>query len=94
MSESETSRMVDEVAAELLEGLDDFVDELVNDLADVGNPEKLIGKKYAEWTPQDLAALRNIYGDSDNSPLGRTIARSEYQKLLDLKEANATEEVA
>lgn len=82
---SQFNQMVEEVVAEVLESIDSVLDEIVDDLADVGNPEKLIGKKYADWTPEDIERLRLVYGDGADTPLSRAIANGEYKELRDLQ---------
>ena len=78
---SEFSKLVDSVIAEDLPVITKIVDEIVEDITDFGSPEKLIGKPYEEWTPQDLIILGQVYGPENESPLGRLIAKHKIAEL-------------
>jgi hypothetical protein len=69
----EIIKLYDEVAKEVIE-------EIEKDLEDFGNPEKLLGKPYELWSPQDKMVLAQIYGTGD-SPLERLVFRKEYEKM-------------
>ncbi len=58
---------IDEIVALKLAAADDFIKKVVEPLEDVGNPEKLIGKTYDQWTPQDKQALVGVYGEGNLS---------------------------
>jgi len=68
-----------------MRAVDILVDELVEPLADVGNPEDLIRKKYSDWDAQDLQLLIKIYGEGDNTALARLIFSREYEKVKALE---------
>ncbi len=85
MKQIDFTKAAEEVAKLSLEAIDRFVDEIVTPLSDVGSPENLIGKKYSEWTPQDLQLLIAIYGQSDDSPLARLIFSREYSKVKQME---------
>ena len=54
---------VDEVVALKMKAVDDYIEKNVVPILDsLGNPEKLIGKTWKEWTPQDKQILSSIYG--------------------------------
>ena len=76
---------VDKVVALKLKAIDRIVEDLVEPLSDVGNPEKLIKKPYAQWTPEDLALLTRIYGVGDDSPLSQLIFNREYERVKELE---------
>lgn len=65
-----------------LKAIDVFIETYVEPLLDVGNPEKLIGKKYEEWTPQDLQYLSQIYGEK----LEDYIFKKSYKEVKKLEE--------
>jgi len=69
--------------------MDEFISEEIELLEDIGNPEKLIGKKYEDWTPQDLQMLTQVYGD--DSALTNLIFKREYETVREL-EAKLKEE--
>lgn len=72
---------VDKVVALKMRAIDLFIEQYIEPLADVGNPEKLIGKPYEEWTPQDLTMLIQIYGQQEPNPLSNLIFNREYDKV-------------
>ena len=77
---------VDEVIKLNTEVIDDFIKEFVDSLPNINSPEKLIGKPYGNWTPQDLQLLTNIYGSGDNTPLQKVIFNREYANLKQLEQ--------
>jgi hypothetical protein len=82
---SNLPEVTDQVIKEELEAVDRLIEDLVEPLADVGNPEKLIGKPYDLWTLQDKQMLGKIYGTGNNTPLANLIFRREYSKLKELE---------
>ena len=87
MKEVDLSKAVDKVVAIKMEAVDKLIKDLVEPLADVGNPEKLIGKKYEDWTGEDFQTLSRIYGQGDDTPLARLVFDREYEKVKKLEEA-------
>jgi len=85
MGKNELTQMIDEVVKMKMDIVDEYIDEVVADIGDIGSPEKLIGKKYETWTPADLQTLAGIYGTGDDSPLGKLIFSKEYNKVLELE---------
>ena len=64
-----------------LKAIDRFLEEVVEPLADIGNPEKLIGKVYEEWTEQDRQMLKGIYGAEEPNILSDFVFNKEYEKV-------------
>jgi len=85
MDKNELTQMIDEVVKMKMDIVDEYIDEVVAAIGDIGSPEKLIGKKYEDWTPQDLQTLAGIYGPGDETPLGKLIFSKEYEKVLTLE---------
>ena len=77
--------LVNEVLLEAKAEADAFIKEFIKPIGDIGNPEKVIGKPYAEWTPQDLMRLKSIYG-KDQKRLDKFIFDQAYKDLLELEE--------
>ena len=73
-------KAVERVVAMKMEAIDLMVEQMVNPLSDVGNPEKLIGKNYDSWTPEDLMRLTEIYKPNPKV-LDNLIFRREYEKV-------------
>jgi len=80
-------KAIDEVVELKLKAADEYIEGIVEQIADVGSPEKLINKKYEEWTPQDLQMLSQIYGVEEPNPLSELIFRKSYKEVKDLEES-------
>ncbi len=78
------------VIAEMIEEdlalLDELIEEEIKPLADLGDPEKLLGKKFEEWTPEDMALLEQIYANNPK-PLNKVVFEHTHQVMLDAEEA-------
>jgi polyhydroxyalkanoate synthesis regulator phasin len=85
MKKNDFTQLVDEVVKLKLEISDEYIKEVVDAIGQVGSPESLIGKKYEEWTPQDLQLLINVYGQDDESPLGKLIAKKTIERVEDME---------
>jgi hypothetical protein len=81
-------KAVEELIKEELDAVDQLIKEFIDPIAAVGNPEELIGKRYEQWTPEDLQKLIGIYGQAPDSPLSRVIFNREYEILKEKEEAN------
>jgi hypothetical protein len=85
MSESKLSAAIDRVVEIKLKAVDRWIDEVIDELEKFGNPEKLLGKPYEAWTPQDLQVLGQIYGDGNDTPLAKLIFKKHYEVVTDLE---------
>lgn len=85
MKETTLTRATREIIDIKLRILDDFIEDNLEPLTTIGNPEKLIGKKYEEWTPADLQLLSKVYGEGDDTPLSKLIFKNEYDKVKKLE---------
>lgn len=86
MKETDFTKMVNEVIELKLKAVDAYIEEIVEPLAEVGNPEKLMGKKYEEFTPQDLQMLAQVYGQNEPNPLSDLIFKKSYEEVKKLEE--------
>ncbi len=77
---------VKEVVALKMSIVDEYIEDVVEVIENVGSPEKLIGKPYDMWTPQDIQMLTTIYGKGDFSPLQKVIFNREYKHLQELEQ--------
>jgi hypothetical protein len=77
--------LVDEVITLKLDVADEYIKEVIDAIGDIGMPEKLIGKKYEDWTPEDLQRLAGVYGPGDDTPLAKLIFSREYEKVKALE---------
>ena len=84
MKEDEFSKIIDEIIELKVRIADEFIEDVIEPLADIGNPEKLLGKPYEQWTPQDLQMLGSLYGEEPN-PLSDLIFKKEYEKVKALE---------
>jgi uncharacterized protein YecA (UPF0149 family) len=85
MQKNDFTEMVNDIVKLKLEAADEYIDTVIKSIGQVGSPESLIGKKYEEWTPQDLQLLINVYGQGDESPLGKLIARKTIERVEDME---------
>lgn len=80
------ARACKEVIALKLAAVDRFIEEVIEPVAEIGSPEKLIGKKYDDWTPQDKMMMSQVYGGE----LEGFIFDKEYEKVLGLEQEVST----
>ena len=85
MKKTELTSAIEKVVEVKMKAVDKLVEELVEPLADIGNPEQLIKKPYEQWTGQDLQLLIKIYGQGDNTPLSNLVFRKEFEKVKALE---------
>ena len=85
MKKDELVATIDQTLGLLLEVADDYIDEIAEELAVVASPEKLIGKPYESWSPNDFNLLSQVYGDGNDTPLARVVFNKEYEKVLNLE---------
>ena len=76
---------VERVVALKMKAIDKVMKDLIEPIEKVGNPEQLIGKEYAQWTPEDLTLLTKIYGRGADTPLTRVIFNREFEKVKKLE---------
>jgi len=77
--------LVDETIQEALDDADAYIKEYIEPIADIGNPEKILGKKYKDWTREDKILAARIYG-SKSPILERFFFNEEYKALRELEE--------
>ena len=85
MNKSDFATAVDDIIKMKMEVVDEYIKDIVDEIGDIGSPEKLIGKKYEEWTPEDLQRLAGVYGEGDDTPLAKLIFNKEYEKVKALE---------
>ncbi len=80
------------VIAEMIEEdfaiLDELIEEEIKPLSDLGDPEKLIGKKFEEWTPEDMALLEQIYANNPEA-LNKVVFDHTFQAMTEAEEAES-----
>lgn len=77
---------IDETLALILSVADEYTEEIADQLEDVGNPEKLIGKPFESWTPEDLNMLSQVYGTEEPNVLSNLIFNKKYDEVKSLEE--------
>jgi hypothetical protein len=83
MKETDFTRAVDEAVETTMKAVDYYIKNEIEPILDsLGSPEKLIGKPYEQWTPQDLQVLSQIYGKT----LETFIAKKEINSLIELEQ--------
>lgn len=85
MKDTAISKIADEIIEKKLTALDKLIEELIEPIEDLGNPEKIIDKKYEDWSPLDLQLLGQIYGNSNDSPLAKLIFEKSYEEVKRLE---------
>jgi len=75
---------VEETTKELQTLADEIISEIVDPMAKIPSPEKILGKPYP-WSPQDLQTLQSIYV-YDIEPLNRFIGSKEIDELFKSQE--------
>lgn len=86
MKQTPLTLAIDRAIEIKLKAVDRIIKELIEPLADVGNPEKLIGKKYEDWTEDDLNMLSKIYGTNEPNLLSNLIFRKTYEEVKQMEE--------
>jgi len=86
MKNTTMTRAAEEVVKLKLQVIDEYIEEIVDVIANSGSPEKLIGKPYEEWTDLDRQLLAQVYGQGDDTPLAKLIFTKEYEKLKALEQ--------
>lgn len=81
MSKSEFTTTVDEVIKLNMDIVDEYIKEVIDEIGDIGSPEKLIDKKYEDWTPEDLQLLAGVYGPGDDTALAKLIFKKSYAEV-------------
>ena len=82
------SDMIAELLKEDMALVEELFEEEIKPLTDLGDPEKLLGKKYEQWTQEDIMYLAQIYGPDPNSQLSKLIFDKEFKALKE-EEVNA-----
>ena len=85
MKDALLNQAIEKVLALKMKALDVVLDELVEPIGDIGNPEKVLGKPYESWTPQDLQLMTQVYGTQEPSPLSDLIFKKEYKRVRELE---------
>ncbi len=85
MKQTDLTKAAEEVVAFKLKAIDKLIEEVIDPLADVGNPEKIMKKPFEQWTPEDLQKVTMIYGTSETSPLANLIFRKTLERVEKLE---------
>jgi hypothetical protein len=85
MKDSMITQAVDEVICRNMRAIGKIIEELVIPLSDVGAPQDVIGKPFAEWQPEDLQRAMMIYGQQSDSPLAKGLASYHIERVRKLR---------
>ena len=66
------------VSNEVLEEMDEM-------LGSIPGPEKLIGKPYEEWAPQDIQLLSTVWPLDGDNKLTKLIVKKEIQAMQEAR---------
>jgi len=72
--------IIDELLDEDTKVIEEFIKHSIDPIADVGSPEKLIGKLFKDWTQADKQWAVSVYG-MNNQKLNKLAFEDEYAKL-------------
>jgi hypothetical protein len=72
---------VEEVVTRQVRAIDKIIEDFIKPLSDVGSPQDIMGKPYAEWTPEDLQRAIMIYGQKSDSPLSRGLTKFYIDRM-------------
>ena len=70
-------KIVDKIIKDMLEEADKYIEQYIEPIGKVGSPEKVLGKEYKNWTPQDFQMMSQVYGDD----LNKFIFGKEYEEV-------------
>ena len=85
MKRTPLTTAVEEVINLKLSVVEEFIEDVIEPLGEIGNPEKLIGKPYEQWTLYDLQILGQIYGPEPNA-LSELIFKKSKEEIKALEE--------
>jgi hypothetical protein len=86
VKETRITSAVEQAVQLKLKALDVIMAEIIEPLRSLGSPDKVIGKPYDQWTPQDLGWLKRIYGTAEPNALSNFIFRKEVEKVRRLEQ--------
>ncbi|MBW2673485.1 MAG: hypothetical protein JRD89_08750 [Deltaproteobacteria bacterium] len=64
MKQTEITRIVSDILETTFELVDEVVEEWLEPMMEIGNPEKLLGP-YESWGPQEYRSLYMAYGNEE-----------------------------
>jgi len=87
MKENKYTQAVKEVVELKLKAVDEYIKEFIDPIANIGNPEKLVGAPYDEWKDNQfvLQMLSKIYGTQEPNPLSELIFRKTIEGVRSLE---------
>lgn len=74
---------VDTIIEEAKKDADDYIKLNIDPIAKIPNPEKLLGKPYEIWSPEDTEVLKRVYVYSPET-LQTFINKKEVDRYLAL----------
>ena len=83
----DVKKIIDIETERVLKVYDEFKKKEIDPLADVGNPEKIIGKPYRMWSEQDKQMLRQAYVYSPQD-LEEFITKKEVDAVWNIQDIN------
>ena len=85
MKKAVLDKSIDKAIRIKMMAVDRLIEDLITPLEIKDNPEDLLGKPYAQWTPQDLELLKRVYGIGDDTVLTRFIFKKTYERVKALE---------
>ena len=87
MEETVFTQAVKEVIEVKLKAIDEYLENFIEPIANIGSPEKLVGAPYEEWKNNQfiLQKLSQIYGEQEPNPLSELIYRKTIEEVRELE---------
>lgn len=86
MNKGMFARAVEEAIALQMKAIDIVVNDIFEPMVDFGSPEKMIGKPYELWQPEDFQRAATIFGQAKDSKLNHLIFRKKYEYVTTLEQ--------
>jgi hypothetical protein len=85
MKETPMTQAVQKAVDIKMRAIDVIIKDIIGPLQDLGNPEKVIGKPYDQWTSEDIGWLTRVYGTKEPNILSNFIFRKEKEEVKRLE---------
>jgi len=85
MKKSTLDKSIERVLQIKMEAVNYLISDLIEPLEVNDNPEELLGKHFAQWTPQDLELLKKVYGTAEPNVLSNFIFKKTYERVKTLE---------
>jgi hypothetical protein len=85
LKDTTLTKAAEELVAFEMKAIDRLIEELVEPLRLVGNPEDVMGLPIEQWTPDDYRKAITIYGTKEPNPLSNLIFKKKLEQVKGLE---------